>query len=306
MIKVLVTGSTGMLGKAIIEALKRNKKYKITKLNTSNCDLKNFTKTNNFFKKIKPDQVIHTAGVVYGIGGNSSNQWKSIYENSLINLNVVNSSINNKVKKINFISTGAIYDSNLDSPLKEKDIFKGMPHDSEYGYAYSKRFMYNLLKVAKKNYDIDFSYIVSCNLYGENDNFSIIKGHVIPSLIHKFFVAKKNDQNVEIWGNGKSARDFMYVKEAARAIVLISEKFNGVINLGSKEIYKISEIVYFLSKISKVKKFYYNKDMPNGALVRFYELSKLKRLKFKNKVDLYNGLKKTYNWFEKNYKNCRK
>ena len=306
MIKILVTGSSGMLGKAVIEVLKKNKKYKISKLNSSNCDLKNFTKTNNFFMKIKPDQVIHTAGVVYGIGGNSNNQWKSIYENSLMNLNVVNASIKNKVKKINFISTGAIYDSNLNSPLKEKDIFKGMPHKSEYGYAYSKRFMYNLLKVAKINHDINFSYIVSCNLYGENDNFSIIKGHVIPSLIHKFFVSKKSGQNVEIWGNGKSARDFMYVKEAARAIKLISEKYNGVINLGSKEIYKISDIVNFLSKISKVKKIYYNKNMPNGALLRFYDLSKLKRLKFKNKVDLYNGLKKTYNWFEKNYKDCRK
>ena len=229
-----------------------------------------------------------------------NNKGISFYENIIINTNVIESSRLVNVKKITVMGTGAVYPfPSPELPLKENMIFQGSPHQSEDSYAYAKRAMLAMLYAYEESYAMSWAFVVSCNLFGPNDKFDPINGHVIPSLICKFYNAKKRNGRVSVWGNGSAKRDFMYVKDVVEALFQIMTKINGVINLGSGQIYSIKEVVNILGEVTEMSsKIDWDSEKPNGQDYRSYDLSKLDATGFKCHYDMKSGLTETWNWYK--------
>lgn len=300
--KVLITGANGLVGSALNEKLKALGYSNIIAIGRNECDLMNFEQTKEYFSNSKPDYVFHAAARVYGILGNMENKGLSFYENTMINTNVIEASRLADIKKITVMGTGAVYPFPPKTlPLKENEIFEGKPHPSEDSYANAKRAMLAMLNAYKESYNMEWAYIVSCNLFGPRDKFDIEYGHVVPALIKKFFDAKKTKQDVVVWGNGSAQRDFMYIKDVASLAVLIMHQVSGPINIGSGQVYRIKDIVEILTSISGMQgRVRWDSSKPNGQDYRAYDLSKIKRLGFNNKYSLDKGLYETWHWYLNN------
>ena len=306
--KVLVTGSGGMLGSAICDYLGQfPNDFSISKCSKEHINLTDSKTTLSYFQEECPDTVVHCASKVFGIGGNAKFPYDSWKDNNLININVIDASILSGVKHFIAVGTGAVYPRSLGKdPLKEEQIWDGPPHSSELGYAVAKRSMLSGLEVAKMQMSMDFTYIVSCNLFGPNDNFSIENGHVTPSLIHKFFKAECSGSEVNIWGNGSAVRDFLYVKDFCSALkIVIDSGPQGIINFGSGKPVNISTIVEHISSNFPGIPYSYDTTKPNGAKSRFYDLSKLNSLNFSVKYDHSLAIRETIEWFKSNYPKIR-
>jgi len=305
--KILVTGAEGLLGSQIVNILKKKNYKKIYPTNSKNLNLLNYKQINSFFKKNRPEIIFHTANKVYGITGNQNNSFNMLNENLVMNSNLILAAKKYKIKKIIFISSSAIYSEKLKSNIKEKNFFYGKPHKAEYYYGLSKRIFYEQLVSLNLDHKISYSYIIMNNLYGPNDNFNIENGHVIPSLIHKFYIAKRNNSYVQILGKKKDKRCFLFSEDAAKAIIKIAGKNIKLINVSSSKEYTIDTLV---NKIAKI--FNYNNKILWKSLGfkspsrRKLNISLLKKTNFNESTSLNSGLLKTIKWFKVNYKNVRK
>ncbi len=299
---ILVTGAQGLVGTALIEELKREGYTQIVSCTREACDLRNFEAVKSFFSSVQPHTVFHAAAAVYGIGGNLKNRGSVFLDNILINTHVIEASRAAQVKKIVAMGTVAAYPEPKTVPVKEDQIWEGPPHASESSYAHAKRAMLAQLLAYQENYGIDFAYVVSTNLYGPNDRFDIEGGHVIPSLVRKFYEAKKNGVPVVIWGDGTAARDFLYCKDMARALVLLMNRFSGTINVASGAKTLIREIVDVLADYFDMQgQVKWDPTKPNGRIYHELDITKLKLLGFQPFYDLKEGLKETYDWFVSKY-----
>lgn len=299
---IVVTGGHGMVGKAIVAHLKAEGYDNVVPVGRQECDLTRLDDTIAFFNKARPDYVFHAAARVYGILGNMNNQGLSFLDNCLINTSVVEASRLVGVKKITVFGTGAVYPfPPTRLPLEETAIFDGRPHPSESAYAHAKRAMLAMLEAYQQSYGIDWAYIVSCNLFGPEDKFDIVGGHVVPSLIRKFFEAKREGGNVSVWGDGSAQRDFLYVKDAARVALLVMENFSGPVNMGSSEVWSIRQIAEAIADISGMTgRIAWDASKPNGQAYRAYDLSKLNSIGFKPVWSIQDGLTETWEWYCRN------
>ncbi|MCL6478024.1 MAG: GDP-L-fucose synthase [Peptococcaceae bacterium] len=297
--KILVTGARGLVGSALVEHLKNEGYKNIIEVGRDNCDLTDTIATRKFFEKFAPDYVFHAAARVYGIMGNMKNKALSFYDNVMINTNVVDASQKVGVKKITVMGTGAVYPCPSPGlPLREDMIFMGKPHHAEDSYAHAKRAMLAMLHAYQESYGIDWAYIVSCNLFGPRDKFDTEFGHVIPSLIKKFYDAKKNGTKVVVWGDGSAERDFMYVKDAARVSLMIMSNLSGPVNIGSGKVYKIKEIVNMIADIAGMAdRIVWDAGKPNGQEYRAYDLSKIQSIGFACRYSIKQGLEETWDWY---------
>lgn len=295
---IVVTGSNGLVGSSLMEQLRLQGYTQVHGLTREHCDLLNRKETESFFLKSHPKYVFHTAAKVYGIMGNMKNKALSFFDNILINTHVIHASHLVNVKKITVMGTGAIYPFPTDLPLREEMIFSGRPHPAEDSYAQAKRAMLAMLEAYEESYGLKWAYIVSCNLFGPRDKFDTEWGHVIPALIKKFYLAKKSGGKVEVWGNGSAKRDFMYVKDAAKAALSIMENLNGPVNIGSGVVYPIHDIVEMIAEITDMKdRVIWDSSKPNGQAHRAYELSKICSIGFKCDFTIRQGLEETWNWY---------
>lgn len=296
---ILITGAYGLVGSALVEHLKEEGFTNIIPIGRKECDLTDMKSTIKIFEQSAPTYVFHAAARVYGIMGNMKNQALSFRDNIMINTNIVEASNLVDVKKITVMGTGAIYPYPSPSlPLKEDMIFQGRPHHAESAYAQAKRAMLAMLEAYKESYGLNWSYIVSCNLFGPRDKFDIEFGHVVPSLIAKFYEAKKNSGKVVVWGNGSAQRDFMYVKDTARVAHLIMEEITGPVNIGSGQIYSIKEIVDMLGEITGLSDaIEWDASKPNGQDYRAYDLTKITNVGFKCSYTIRRGLQETWDWY---------
>ncbi len=297
--KIMVTGAKGLVGSAVVEHLKNEGYKNIIEVGRGNCDLTDTLVTRRFFEESAPDYVFHAAARVYGIMGNMKNKALSFYDNVLINTNVVDASQKVGVKKITVMGTGAIYPyPSPGLPLREDMIFMGEPHHSEDSYAHAKRAMLAMLNAYQESYGIDWAYIVSCNLFGSRDKFDTEFGHVIPSLIKKFYDAKQSGTKVVVWGDGSAERDFMYVKDAARVSLMIMNNLSGPVNIGSGKVYKIREIVDMIADIARMAgRIVWDAGKPNGQEYRAYDLSKIQSVGFSCGYSIKQGLEETWDWY---------
>jgi GDP-L-fucose synthase len=305
--KILVTGSNGLLGSQIIKLLKKNNRNYIS-CTSKKLNLVNYNRIDSFFKKNKPTHVIHTANKVYGIGGNKKKKFEMINENLIINSNLFKACKKYKIKKITCIGSSAVYSEKYKNKIKEKNIFKYKPHSSEFYYGISKRIMLHQLNAITDQSKIKVCYIVMNNLYGICDNFNTENGHVVPSLIHKFYLAKKRGGSVKLWGSPKTKRCLLYSKDAARMVLEISEKQIPIMNLSSIKEITIGKLANIISKIYKFDgKIIWVKNDFKGVDRRKLDTSLQIKYKIKEEYTLNKGLEETILWFKKNYsKNIRK
>jgi len=295
---ILVTGAGGLVGSAVVELLEAEGFSNVAGLTHVDCDLTNFSRTRDVFMGVKPDHVFHAAACVYGIMGNMNNQGKSFLENTKINCSVIEAAMSAQVEKITVMGTGAVYPAPPKSlPLKESEIFDGRPDPHEAGYAHAKRGMLAMLEAYQTNYGLDWAFIVSCNLFGPRDKFDPVNGHVVPSLVAKFYDAKRNGTPVTIWGDGSAKRDFLYVKDAARVGMLAMDKMSGAVNMGSGLVYSIRTVVTALSEITGVTDIQWDASKPNGQPYRGYDLTRLTDAGFKPNYSIRQGLEETWEWY---------
>ena len=299
--KVLITGGYGMVGSAMESQIK---------LSRETCDLTNPKQTHKLFQLIKPDGVIHCAGKVGGIGGNSNYKGEYFYDNLMINTNVIESARKAGVKNlVAFLST-CVFPDKVKYPLTVDQIQLGEPHESNYPYAYAKRMADVQIRAYREQYGINYTSIIPSNIYGPNDNFSLEHGHVMPMLIHKLYLAKKNKTDFTVWGSGKPLREFVYSKDIAKVAEWALFNYEGtdpLIVSGDEEI-SIKDLVGLLVDEFKFKgKVIFDKTKPDGQLRKPSDNSKIKELMPDFKYTPFEkGIKETVNWFIENYDEARK
>lgn len=297
--KILVTGAKGLVGSALVRRLRDDGYTAVIEVGRDNCDLVDTLSTRRFFETHRPDYIFHAAARVYGIMGNMKNKALSFYDNVMINTNVVDAAQKVGVKKITVMGTGAVYPYPSPAlPLREDMIFLGEPHHAENSYAHAKRAMLAMLSAYQESYGLQWAYIVSCNLFGPGDKFDTEFGHVIPSLIKKFYDAKQRGDKVVVWGDGSAQRDFMYVEDTARVAFSIMEKLTGIVNIGSGTVYKIKDVVDMIAEISDMAdQVVWDSEKPNGQDYRAYDLTRITSIDFKCAYSMRQGLEKTWNWY---------
>ncbi|MBU3071659.1 NAD-dependent epimerase/dehydratase family protein [Aestuariicella sp. G3-2] len=299
--KILVTGSAGVLGRALVTLLKEKGFRKVFSPSSQECNLLSKNQTEEYFLNVDPDFVFHLAGKVYGLGGNSKYKADVIYENIMINTNVIHASHLVNVNKIVAMGTVAMYpDPPVSNPALETDLWQGYPHKSEESYAVAKLAMLSMLEAYKESYQLDYAFPLSTNLYGPGDRFNDETGHVIPSLIKKFYDAKQSDGSVTVWGTGKAERDFLFSADAADGLICIMENLSGCVNLASGNVVKIKDLVNTLIEITGVSNVRWDESKPDGQLIRSYNIDKLSNCHFLSKHNLYEGLEKTWDWYVNN------
>ena len=297
--KILITGGKGLVGSALAEHLISLGFHNVSAIGRDECDLSNTLSTRKYFEAHRPDYVFHSAARVYGIMGNIKNKAMSFLDNVMITKYVVDASHRVGVKKITVMGTGAVYPyPSPGLPLKEDMIFMGEPHVAEDSYAHAKRAMLAMLRAYEESHNIEWAYIVSCNLFGPRDKFDTEYGHVVPSLVKKFHDAKRLGKKVVVWGDGSAMRDFMYVKDTARAATEIMHHINGPVNIGSGTVFSIREIVEKIAEINDMQgQIIWDETKPNGQDYRAYDLTKLKSLNFQCQFSISRGLEETISWY---------
>jgi GDP-L-fucose synthase len=304
----LVTGGTGLVGHALINVLTDKGFSNITSIGSKDCDLRDGDAVKALFAHVKPRYLFHLAARVYGIGGNNKYKADILFDNVMINTNVLEHARREGVKKIVAMGSGCVYpELKGRQELFEEHIWIGPPHISEDSYAHSKRLMLAQLQAMKEQDGLSSAFAISGNLYGPHDHFDKDNGHVTPSLIAKFFDATQNGQPVKVWGSGIAVRDFSYCEDAASALYEILLKIEGPVNLGSGFKHPIKDIVSALQNIcGKSVKVEWDSSKPDGQLVRYYNLDKLKATGFTAKVPLTEGVRRTYEWYANNSEHARK
>lgn len=297
---ILVTGAKGLFGSALVEQLGRDGYEHVIGVGRGDCDLTEPVATRALFAHHSPDYVFHAAGRVYGIMGNMKNKALSFYDNVMINTNVVDASQRAGVKKIAVMGTGAVYPYPPPSlPFREDMIFMGEPHHSEDSYSHAKRAMLGMLRAYGESHGLQWTYVVSCNLFGPRDKFDAEQGHVIPSLIKKFYDARIAGGEVVVWGDGTAQRDFLYVYDAVKAATSVMQQLDGPVNIGSGNVYTIKQVVDVLTELTGMQgRVTWDANKPNGREYLGYDLSKIQSIGFECDYTLREGLRETWSWYQ--------
>tara|TARA_R110002020_G_scaffold163895_5_gene350128 strand:+ start:5323 stop:6264 length:942 start_codon:yes stop_codon:yes gene_type:complete len=312
--KLLLTGAGGLVGSTMgadvrVEGRKAPLRgYK--ERGRRWTDLTNWRETHNLFLETKPTHVIHTAARVGGLGANMSHMAEFYVHNMAINLNVLEAARRSGVKKVvSFLST-CIFPDDAEYPLCEHHLHQGPPHNSNFGYSYAKRMLDVQSRAYKEQYGLNYICVIPTNIYGPNDNFNLDDSHVVPALIHKCYLAKKNKTDLVVWGSGKPVREFIYSEDVGELTHRILEEYDGPgpIILSSGEEITIKGLVELIVKAMKFKgKVVFDDDKPDGQYRKTTSNLVLRTCFPKYKfTPLKKGIKKTVEWFLENYEDCRK
>lgn len=301
--RVLVTGGNGFLGKHLVELLKLKNPKQIRVAGTDKYDLRNYEDCLRASKGM--DIVIHLAAKVGGIGFNREFPADLFDDNILMGVYMMKASLKNKVKKYVALGTICAYPKFTPVPFKEKDLWYGYPEETNAPYGLAKKMQLVQAEAYRHQHGFNAVFLLPVNLYGPGDNFDPKYSHVIPALIKKFLDAKQEGQKeVVVWGSGKASREFLYVKEAARGIILAAEKYNKSepVNLGAGFEIKISELAKTIRELVGFKgKINWDKTKPDGQPRRMLDVSKAKaEFGFESKITFKEGLEKTIDWYVKN------
>ena len=300
--KVLIAGQEGMVGSAVYSLLKK-KKFRIINCKRKDLDFTSQKKVDNWFNKYKPDIVINAAGRVGGIWDNYNFQSDYLYINTMIGMNIVNSSFKYNVKKLINLGSSCIYPREVKQPISENSLLSSNLEKTNEGYALSKIVTLKYCQYLKQKYKKNFISLQPANLYGVGDNFDLKSSHVLPALVKKFILAKlKNKKTVEVWGTGKARREFLNVEDLAEAIYFIVKKKikYDYINIGGGEDFSIMQLAKMIKKTLNYKgKIIFNRKYPDGVKVRKVDSSIMKKLGWQPKIRLKNGLVKYCDYYLK-------
>ncbi len=310
--RIFVAGHKGMVGSAIMRTLIKNGYDNLITRSSKELDLRRQSDVEDFFSVQRPDIIIVAAAKVGGILANNTYRAEFIYDNLLIEANLIHSSYLNKAEKLIFLGSSCIYPKLAPQPLKEEYLLSGYLEYTNEPYAIAKIAGIKLCENYFRQFGCNFISAMPTNLYGPNDNFDLQTSHVLPALIRKFHEAKLNNSpSVIIWGTGKPLREFLYVDDLAEAIVFMLEKVEasdlynlGIthLNVGSGKDIAISELAGIISEIVGYNgKIEYDTSKPDGTPRKLMDVSRINSLGWKYKTELEDGIKKTYDWFLNNY-----
>jgi GDP-L-fucose synthase len=303
--KILVTGGTGFLGKYVVEKLESfgcGKSF-VKVPNSKSCDLRNQRCILNVMSEFHPDIVIHLAAVVGGIGANRANPGKFFYDNAIMGIQMMEYARQFGVEKFVTLGTVCSYPKYTPLPFKEEDIWSGYPEETNAPYGLAKKMLLVQAQAYREQYGFNSIYLIPVNLYGPRDNFDPLTSHVIPSMIRKFVYAKEaNLPQVVLWGDGSPTREFLYVEDAAEAIVLATKHYNDPepVNIGAGYEVSMASLAYYISGMVQYDgDIIWDKSHPNGQPRRMLDTTRAEQFGFKSKIGLNEGLKRTIDWYRK-------
>jgi GDP-L-fucose synthase len=299
-VPVLVTGGSGMLGRALIAELEAEGYLNILAPGRDELDLLDTRAVSGYMRQHRPCWIFHLASVVYGLLGNMRNQVVALTDNTLINHNVLSAAGAVGVQKIFCAGSVAAYPYPYPAlPLREEMLWHGTPHRGEYGYASAKRHALAYLDVLHEAVGIDYCYGILTNLYGPHDRFDDRNGHVIPSLIHRLQASLRSGDDFRVWGDGSARRDFMHARDAARAILVGMHDVSGLMNISSGTTASVREVVDVLvGAAGYCGRIVWQPDMPVGIPERSVCNRILRGHGFTCAYDIETGLAATWDWYE--------
>ena len=296
--KIFVAGHRGMVGSAIVRKLTELGYTNIITIPRSKCNLIDQSEVDNFFNKQKPEYVFVCAAKVGGIKANNEMRGDFIYENLMVQSNIIKSSKDYNVKKLLFLGSSCIYPKMSPQPIKEEYLLTGPLEPTNDAYAIAKIAGIKMCQSFNQQYGTNYISVMPTNLYGPNDNYDLNNSHVLPAMIRKFHEAKLEGKNkVEIWGTGKPMREFLYVEDLADACVHLMLNYNSseVVNIGTGVDITIKDLALTIKEVVGFRgDIYFNTDMPDGTPRKLLDVSKLKDLGWEYKTTLREGIEKTY------------
>ncbi len=304
--KVYVAGHRGLVGSAIVRNLEANGFTNIITRTHAELDLTNQADVRKFFEEERPEYVFLAAAKVGGIHANNTYPADFIYDNLMIQNNVIKAAHDFKVTKLLFLGSTCIYPKMAPQPIKEEYLLTGALEETNEAYAVAKIAGLEMCKFFKRQYGDNFISCMPTNLYGPNDNFDLKNSHVLPALIRKFHEAKVNGSEVvEVWGTGTPLREFIYVDDMAAACVFLMENYDGEqhVNIGTGEEVSIRQLAETVKEVVGFEgELVFNTDMPDGTPRKLTTVDKLHGLGFMHKISLNDGIRMAYEWFLENYK----
>ena len=304
--KIFVAGHNGMVGSAIIRFLKNKKYKKVIVRDKKNLDLLNQKKTQIFFNKIKPEYVIIAAARVGGIYANETYGGKFIYENLMIQTNIIHSSYLSGVKKLIFLGSSCIYPKFAKQPINENELLNGKLEKTNEPYAIAKIAGLKMCEAYNRQYGVNYICLMPTNLYGPKDNYDIKTSHFFPALISKIYKAKKDNKKfVLLWGNGAAKRELMFVDDLAEACEFFLRKKtkHSLINIGSGiEDSIIGFSKFIMNKLEIKLSIKFDKSKPNGTPRKKLNINLAKKYGWKAKFNLNKGFDITFKDYLKEYK----
>ena len=303
--KIYVAGHRGLVGSAIVRNLEAKGYKNIIYRTHKELDLTNQEAVRRFFEEEKPEYVFLAAAKVGGIHANNTYPADFIYDNLMIQNNVIKAAHDFEVKKLLFLGSTCIYPKMAPQPITEEYLLTGSLEETNEAYAVAKIAGLEMCKFFKRQYGDNFISCMPTNLYGPNDNFDLKNSHVLPALIRKFHEAKvNNSEAVEVWGTGTPLREFLYVDDMADACVFLMENYDGEqhVNIGTGEEVSIRELAETVKEVVGFDgELVFNTEMPDGTPRKLTTVDKLHGLGWKHKVSLDKGIRLAYNWFLENY-----
>ncbi|MBC7862975.1 MAG: GDP-L-fucose synthase [Bacteroidia bacterium] len=301
--KIYIAGHRGMVGSAIQRNLEQHGYKNIIGKTSAELDLRNQQAVENFFEEEKPEYVFLAAAKVGGINANNIYRADFIYENLIIECNIIHAAYKYKVKKLLFLGSSCIYPKLAPQPLREEYLLSSELEDTNEPYAIAKIAGIKLCESYKKQYGCNFISAMPTNLYGPNDNYNLQNSHVLPALMRKFHEAKENNSSyVEVWGSGTPMREFMHVDDMADASIFLMKNYDGdqFFNIGVGTDITIKGLAELMQQITDYKgEIKFDLSKPDGTPKKLLDVSRLQKLGWKHKYNLEVGIKMVYEDFKK-------
>jgi GDP-L-fucose synthase len=301
--KIFVAGHRGMVGSAIVRKLKGKGYHNIVTRTSSEVDLRSQEQVNSFFEEEKPAFVFLAAAKVGGILANNTYRADFLYDNLLIEANIIHAAYLNRVEKLLFLGSSCIYPKLAPQPLKEESLLTGLLEPTNEPYAIAKIAGIKLCEAYRDQHGCNFISAMPTNLYGEGDNYHPSNSHVIPGLLRKFHDAKVNNRaEVEIWGTGKPLREFMYVDDLADACLFLMDRYNEklFVNIGTGTDITIRDLATTIKDTTGYPgKLVFDESKPDGTPRKLMDVSRLSQMGWTYTIPLKEGLKKAYEFFQK-------
>lgn len=298
--RIFVAGHKGLVGSAIVRQLKAQGYTNIWTVDRDEVDLTNQKQVNKWFKAHEPKYVINAAAKVGGIVGNQNHKAEMIYQNLMIESNLIEAAYRNGCKKYLFLGSSCIYPKTPELPIKEESLMTGKLEPTNDAYAVAKIAGIYLCKSYRQQYGFDAISAMPCNLYGPGDNYHPENSHVIPGMIRKFHEARDSGANVTLWGDGTPMREFLYVDDLASACVFLMNNYaeEDPINIGSGEEISIKDLAKTIARITGyTREIEWDTSKPNGTMRKVMDVSKIKSLGWEPLVPFEEGLKVSYGDF---------
>jgi GDP-L-fucose synthase len=301
--RIVVTGGAGFVGSFLCERLRAEGAAELFVPRSAQYDLTEQEAVRQLYKDTEPDMVIHLAAEVGGIGANRANPGRFFYANMAMGLHLIEEARKHKIDKFVQVGTVCAYPKFAPVPFREEDLWKGYPEETNAPYGVAKKSLLVMLQAYRQQYHLNGIYLLPVNLYGPRDNFDLESSHVIPALIRKFVAARdKRSPEVVAWGTGSASREFLYVEDAARAIAMAAQTFNGEqpVNIGTSHEITIRDLVETIARLTGYEgNVVWDTSKPDGQPRRKLDTSRAKQLfDFEAEIGLEEGLRKTIDWWE--------